>query len=254
MTCAKCRHEFCWNCKSDWSGGCSSRLCVVKGVLKHRYWGKSPPTRAARKILGVPVLAVAGVGGIGLGLGAVAVAGGLAIGVGLGAASVALPSFGVYHAYKRYQEHQTSGLQIQILDDADMVRQGVNVLLGVHFNNPDFIQFYEESVTSPNPTMFGMRGRWEGRIFVGYSPTFTFRGHAVSTILYMIPSLNQENEFLEGDEDISHNLREHLKTVRNQVNLHDMGLYFSDAVDPCVSLEDMLPQCLEFISGRLSLI
>eukprot|EP00638_Chattonella_subsalsa_P001277 CAMPEP_0117744504 /NCGR_PEP_ID=MMETSP0947-20121206/6800_1 /TAXON_ID=44440 /ORGANISM="Chattonella subsalsa, Strain CCMP2191" /LENGTH=304 /DNA_ID=CAMNT_0005561469 /DNA_START=77 /DNA_END=992 /DNA_ORIENTATION=- len=79
MTCQKCSYQFCWICKSKWTGSCSrQKWCKIVALNDAKFWGPNEPVRYTAKIAaGIAVVPVAATAGcLVLVVGAVAVSGG----------------------------------------------------------------------------------------------------------------------------------------------------------------------------------
>jgi len=82
MTCARCSHQFCWLCLSNWNGGCSSpKRCKIIAAWTADLWGSNPIQRGVTRSLALVFVAPATGIALGLaatGLGCVAAAGAVA--------------------------------------------------------------------------------------------------------------------------------------------------------------------------------
>lgn len=207
MTCVSCRHEFCWECMSSWSGGCSAPKPYHNALklLNDDIWGQSMSTRMATKAIGLPILCA-----VGCGVG----------GIALGAASVAATCFvlstpiaaGVYlynnpprRVRQFYYRITNRPPEISNLDANLILQNGVIISLPWRYDDPNYLDVLQgmrsPCAETPHmyatrtslPTFMGIPGRVSGSIFIGY-----INYPSLSFVAYFIPVACPEEHLHES--------------------------------------------------------
>lgn len=174
MTCARCHHQFCWICLSNWSGRCTSskQVCFMYQLLQDRRWGRGLLVRTATKTAALPVgLVVLGVGaGLAAAAGAVVVVGGAAAGI------IIVPPL---YLYRWWNRRPPRDLSTEIA-----LNKGVRVTCYW----PTDLLSYQQAIAEG--TLFGMQGRYTSSgIFIAYAALNIGRDNRRhSFLMYFVPS------------------------------------------------------------------
>jgi hypothetical protein len=173
-------------------GKCTSKICSIKYIAKHRYWGKRSTTRVVSKAVGIPVV---GVGGLGLGVGVVA----CGVGVAAAAASVALavgivaiPSYYGYKRYKDYRYRKEDLSEQYEYRKINKLMNGVLVIMNCYTDDPlyqEFVTSYNDAINSntTTPKLFGLNGRLDNLTYISYFPELEYFNQRISPVVYFVP-------------------------------------------------------------------